>query len=82
MKRLIAWRLEIWLGSRSFFPRIQTRPCAAVRNAPYDYEPVIEVEMEAMEEALERLEQNGGGIPRDQVMREHSLDWLRSCSGR
>ena len=49
--------------------------CAAMRNLPYGEEPVTEAEMEAMDEALEWLEQSGGrGIPHDQVMRELGLD--------
>jgi len=43
--------------------------------APYDEEPATEAEIEAMDEALEWLEQNGGrGIPHDQVMRELGLE--------
>lgn len=43
--------------------------------APYDDEPVTEADLEATDEAMEWLEQNGGrGIPHDPVMREIGLD--------
>ncbi len=62
-------------GLKEFLSTYPDRLCAAMRNLPYDEEPVTEAEMEAMGEALEWLEQNGGrGIPHDQVMREFGLD--------
>ena len=42
------------------------RLCAAMRGLPHDDEPVTEAEIEALDEAVEWLEQNGGrGIPHD-----------------
>lgn len=62
-------------GLKEFLASYPNKACAAVRNAPYDDEPVTEAEMEAMDEALEWLEQNGGrGIPHDEVMRELGVD--------
>ena len=62
-------------GLKEFLSTYPDQLCAAMRNLPYDEEPVTEAEMEAMDEALEWLEQNGGrGIPHDQVMRELGLD--------
>ena len=62
-------------GLKNFLSTYPDQLCAAMRNLPYAEEPVTEAEMEAMDEALEWLEQNGGrGIPHDQVMRELGLD--------
>ena len=62
-------------GLKEFLATYPNRVCAAVRKAPYDDEPVTEADIEAMDEALEWLEQNGGrGIPEDEVGRELGLD--------
>ncbi len=62
-------------GLKEFLATYPDKIGAAVRMAPWDDEPVTEAEMEAMDEALEWLEQNGGrGIPHDQMMRELGLD--------
>ena len=62
-------------GLKKFHSTYPYRLCAAMRNLPYDDEPVAEAEMEAIDEAVNWLGQNGGrGIPDDQVMRELGLD--------
>ena len=62
-------------GLKEFLATYPDKIGAVVRMAPWDDEPVTEAEMEAMDEALEWLEQNGGkGIPHDEVMREFGLE--------
>ena len=62
-------------GLKEFLASYPDKIGAVVRMAPWDDEPVTEAEMEAMDEALEWLEQNGGkGIPHDEVMREFGLE--------
>lgn len=62
-------------GLKEFLSTYPDRLCAAMRNLPYDDEPVTEAAMKAMDKALEWLEQNGGrGVPHDQVMRELGLE--------
>ena len=62
-------------GLKEFLATYPHRLAAAIRMAPYDEEPATEAEIEAMDEALEWLEQNGGrGIPHDEVGRELGLD--------
>ena len=62
-------------GLKEFLATYPDKIGAVVRMAPWDDEPVTEAEMEAMDEALEWLEQNGGkGIPHDEVMRELGLE--------
>ena len=58
-------------GLKEFLATYPNRVCAVIRMAPYDDEPVTESDIEAMDEAMDWLEQNGGrGIPHDEVMRE------------
>jgi len=48
---------------------------AALRDAPFDDEPVTEEEKRAIAESEEWLKQNGGkGIPHDEAMRRLGLD--------
>ncbi len=62
-------------GLKEFLATYPDSLGAKFRNAPYDDEPLTEEDRQAMEEAIEWLEQNGGrGIPHDQVMRELGLD--------
>lgn len=62
-------------GLKEFLATYPDKLGAVVRMAPWDDEPVTEAEIEAMDEALYWLEQNGGrGIPHDEVMREHGLE--------
>ena len=62
-------------GLKEFLASYPDKIGAVVRMAPWDDEPVTEAEMEAMDEALEWLEQNGGkGIPHDEMMREFGLE--------
>ncbi|MDE0263902.1 MAG: hypothetical protein OXJ37_15980 [Bryobacterales bacterium] len=62
-------------GLKDFLATYPNSVCAAIRKAPYDDEPVTEADIEAMDEAMEWLEQNGGrGIPHDQVTRELGHD--------
>lgn len=66
---------EALAGLKEFLATYPHRLGAALRMAPWDDVPVTEAEIEAMDEALEWLEQNGGkGIPHDEVMREHALE--------
>ena len=62
-------------GLKEFLATYPHRLGAALRRGPYDEEPATAAEIEAMDEAMEWLEQNGGrGIPHDEVMRQHGLD--------
>ena len=62
-------------GLKEFLATYPDSLCAKLRNVPYDDEPLTDEDRQAMEEAEEWLEQNGGkGIPHDQVMRELGLD--------
>ena len=62
-------------GLKEFLTTFPDSLCAKLRNTPYDDEPLTDEDRQAMKEAEEWLEQNGGeGMPHDQMMRELGLD--------
>ena len=66
---------QVLAGLKDFLATYLNSVCAAIRKAPYDDAPVTEADIEAMDEAMEWLERNGGrGIPHDQVTRELGHD--------
>ena len=66
---------EELVGVNEFLATYPDLGTAMFRRAPIDDEPVTEAEWQAIREAEEWFEQNGGkGIPHEEVMREHGLE--------